>query len=205
MAMDLGRRWELWWPSTAADDENFRGEMRRLSHLGLRVIGATEIAVAAFSFLAQMITDITGPAAPGVGRGLMSGRLWEAGLVILVGLGTMALAHTHWGRVYPTALLCCSCWLSSAALITASLLLTPHAPDEYMAAHITTVMLVALIAAPLHPRDTLALGFAIWVFYLAVFLAGMRWQRIDLAAWDTSHLVFLVLLTVISAALAAVL
>jgi len=205
IAMDLGRIRSFLFPSIAAEDDRFGDEMRRLTHLGLRVIGATEIAVALFAFFAQLVTDMTLPPEAGMGKDLIVGRIWEASLVILVGVATLAIAYTRAGRTHPALLLCGSCWLSSAALIASSLLLTPHATDEYIAAHITTVVLVAITAAPLRPLDTFWVGVSIWVFYFATFLAGLRWKFVDPAAWDTSHLVFLVLLTALSTGLAAAL
>ncbi|HKW97668.1 MAG TPA: HAMP domain-containing sensor histidine kinase [Bryobacteraceae bacterium] len=203
MVMDFSRIRGFLFPAIAAEDDRFHDEMRRLTHLGLRVIGATEIAVAVFNFLAQFVTDLAAAAHPE--RAIILGRLWEAGAVVLVGLATVAAAYTRPGRNHPAWLLCGSCWLSSAALIATSLLLTPHISDEYIAAHITTVVLVAITAAPLRPLDTFALGVSIWIFYFATFIAGSHWNLIDSAAWDTSHLIFLVLLTMLSTGLAAAL
>src|SRR5229473_1694645 len=95
--------------------------------------------------------------------------------------------------------------LSSAALIATSLLLTPHSSDEYISVHITTVMLAAITVAPLRPIETFLLGLSIWVSYLAAFLAGALWNLLDWSAWDPSHLAFLLMLTLLSTGLTAVL
>ncbi len=203
--MDLRRIRGYLMAGSECPDGVFAGEMRRLNLLGMRIIGGTEIALGVFAFFAQLITDRLMPAQRVAGLALYFGRAWQAALVVIVGLLTLAATRTRAGRDHPAFLLCFSCWFSSAALIASSLLLTPHAPDEYIAAHITTIMLVAITVAPLRPRDILSLGFSIWIFYAATFLAGWYWTAIDLAAWDISHLLFLVPLTLLATGLAAVL
>jgi signal transduction histidine kinase len=205
MAMDLSRVRGYLIAGNEDSDVLFAGQMRRLNLLGLRIVGGTEIALGVFAFFAQLIADALKPMQPVAGLELYFGRAWQAALVVIVGLLTLAAARTRAGRDYPAFLLCFSCWFSSSALILSSLLLAPHAPDEYIAAHITTVMLVAITVAPLRPRDILLLGFSIWIFYAATFLAGLYTKTIDLAAWDISHLLFLVLLTMLATGLTAVL
>ncbi len=205
MAMDLRRIRGFLLPRTDGDDGRFQEEMRRLHHLGLRAIGGTEIAVAVFVFIAQRITDVALAGQSGATRVLTVGRAWQAGLVILVGLATLAVARTRMGGRRAAALLCFSAWLSSAVLIVASLMFTPHASDEYISVHITTVMLAAITVAPLRPLETFLLGLSIWLSYLAAFLAGVLWNLLDWNAWDPSHLAFLLMLTLLSTGLAAVL
>ena len=201
--MDLGRLRELLLPDTSCEDWRFRDEMRRLSHAALLAIGGTEIAIAVFVFAAQIITDMLVPSPPG--SRVIYGRAWQAAIVILVGLATLAAAKTKLGARHPVVVLCVSGWLSSAAVIAASLALTPHASDEYISVHITTIMLVAITVAPLRPLEIFLLGLSIWVFYLGSFVAGTAWNVLDLNAWDPSHLAFLLMLIFLSTGLAAVL
>ena len=202
--MDLRRIRGYLLPSANGGDGRFQEEMRRIHHLGLRAVGGTEIAVALFVFIAQRITDevFTGSSAA---HALTAGRTWQAVLVILVGLATLAVAQTRTGRKHPAGLLCFSAWLSSVVLIAASLVFTPHASDEYISVHIATVMLAAITVAPLRPLETFLLGLSIWASYLAAFLAGALWSLLDWNAWDPSHLAFLLMLTLLSTGLAAVL
>jgi signal transduction histidine kinase len=202
--MDFGRIWGYLTTGAGEQDALFSVDLQRLHLVGLQVMGWTEITVAGFALLAQTLADAAMPS-PARGPALYFGRTSQAALVVLAGAVTLAVARTRAGRAAPAFLLCLSAWFSSALLIGSFLLLTPHAPDEYIAAHITTVLLVAIIAAPLHPRQTLMLGSSIWLVYVAAFLAGAYWKLIDWAAWDISHLVFLVPLTLLSTALSAVL
>src|SRR5216684_8507902 len=194
MAMHLHRIRGLLLPSADGDNGRFREEMRRLHHLGLRAIGGTEIAVAVFVFIAQRITDVALAGPSGAARVLTAGRGWQAALVILVGLATLAVARTRPGRKHAAGLLCFSAWLSSAVLIGASLVFTPHASDEYISVHITTVMLAAITVAPLRPLETFLLGLSIWVSYLAAFMAGALWEMLDWNARDTWHIAIMVML-----------
>jgi signal transduction histidine kinase len=49
------------------------------------------------------------------------------------------------------------------------------------------------------------LGLAIWISYLGAFIAGKVWNILDLTAWDSPHLAFVFMLTLLSTGLAAVL
>jgi len=182
----------------------FHEEMRQLSQGALRVIGGTEIAIAIFILIAQSVTGVLFPEQTASAGALVPGHLWQALFVTLVGLLTLASARTWLGRQHPAFLLCFSAWLSSAVLIALSLVLTPHFSDAYISVHITTVVLVAITVSPLRPVHTLLLGFAIWLCYLAAFLAGGVAGVLDRDAWDPSHLAFLLMLTLLSTALAGV-
>jgi len=185
-------------------DGRLRAEMMRLSQVGLEILGATEMAAASFIFLAQKITDVAVPAQRNAGKSIASGRAWQALFVILVGAATLVISRTRLGRSHPRVLLCLSGWLSSAVFISFSLLLTPHASGAYIPLFITTVMLVALTVSPLRPIDTFFMGLSIWIFYSVFFAAGAYQNAVDLNAWDPSHLLFILMLAVLSTGLAAV-
>ena len=203
--MDLRRIRGFLLPQLEGQDEGFLQEMRRLGSVGLRVIGATEVLVAVFVLVAQIATGMIVAGQPGPSRALISGRAWQAALVILVGLLTLGVAPTQMGRRRPALLLCLSGWLSSAVIIGSSLALTPHASDEYIAVHITAIMLVAIAVCPLRPLDTFLLGVSIWLAYLGTFVGGALANVLDWSAWDPSRFVFLFMLTFVTTGLAAVL
>jgi signal transduction histidine kinase len=201
--MDLRRIRGFLLPRQDNEDEGFRQEMQRFGCTGLRVIGATEIFVAVFVLAAEIVTVMI--ERPGASRALISGRAWQAALVILVGLLILGVAPSPLGRRRPVFLLCLSGWLSSAVIIGSSLALTPHASDEYIAVHITAIMLVAIAACPLRPLDTFLLGASIWLAYIGAFIGGALASILDWSAWDPSRFAFLLMLTFVSTGLAAVL
>ncbi|MCU1275390.1 MAG: integral rane sensor signal transduction histidine kinase [Bryobacterales bacterium] len=205
MAMDLSRIRRFLMPDAASESGRFHEELRQVCHLGLSVIGGTEIVVAVLVFLAQLITDILTPDQPAETGVLIYRRAAQAVLVVTVGLFTIAIARTRLGRTRPAFLLCLSAWLSSAVLMISSLVLTPHASDEYISVHVVTLMLVAITVAPLRPLYTFVLGLAIWISYLGAFIAGRAWNILDLNAWDSPHVTFIFMLTLLSTGLAAVL
>jgi signal transduction histidine kinase len=191
--MDLRRVWAYLMAGPGCQDDGFAGEIQRLHLTALRVIGRTEIAAALFVFLARMLVNQA--AQP------FAARAWPAALVVLVGLLTLAVAQTRAARSHPSALLCFSAWLSSSALIASSLLVT----DEYLAAQIATIVLASIAVAPLRPRETFAMSSSIWLSCLAALVAAWQWKRVDPAAWDLAHLVFLALLTLLATTLSAIL
>jgi len=203
--MDLRRIRGFLLPGLESPDEGFVQEMRRLGCVGLRVIGATEVLVAVFVLVAELVTGTVVPGPSGASRAFISGRAWQAALVILVGLLTLGVAPSPLARRHPAFLLCLSGWLSSAVIIGSSLALTPHASDEYIAVHITAIMLVAIAVCPLRPLDTFLLGISIWLAYLGAFIGGALANILDWGAWDPSRFVFLLMLTFVSTGLAAVL
>src|SRR5579863_1626116 len=202
--MDLRRLRSLLLPPQSAD-VRFVSEVRQLSQVALRAMGWTELALAIFVFLARMVTDALVPGHAAMREAPFAARAWQAVLVILVALATLAAARTRLGRRRPALFLCISGWLSSAAVIGSSLALMPHSSDEYISVHITAIMLVALTVCPLRPLDTFLLGVSIWIAYLGAFIGGAMANVLDWNTWDPSHFVFLLMLIILSTALAAVL
>ncbi len=195
--------WRRLTPGNAERDEAFHSEVLRLSHLGLRALGAIQIVTAVVMLAAQTLIEI-----PLRGREHISiyGRLWEAALLIAAGMATLAVARTRWSHKRARALVGLSAGFAASLLIVSSLLLTPHASggDEYIPVEITTVMLVAITATPLLPLQTLALGLSITAVYMAASLAALRWQVMEPAHWDPSNIVFTLMLTLLATALSAV-
>jgi len=203
--MDLRRLRDLLFPDSNGQDVQFLSEVRQLSHAAIRIMGWTEIALAAFVFLARMVTDalVTGHSA--TSEAPLMARAWQAILVVLVAVLTLWTAETPMGRRNPARFLCLSGWVSSVVVIASSLVLMPHSSDEYISVHVTTILLVAITACPLRPLDTFVLGGSIWAAYLAAFIGGALSGVLDWNNWDPSHLAFLLLLIPLTTGLAAVL
>jgi signal transduction histidine kinase len=202
--MDLRRLRDLLLPDSENQDVRFLAEVRQLGQAAVRILGWTEIALAAFVFLARMVTDalVTGTA---TSEAPVSARAWQAALVVLVAVLTLWAAETPPGRRRPAFFLCLSGGISSAVVIASSLVLMPHSSDEYISVHITTILLVAITVCPLRPLETLVLGGSIWLAYLSAFIGGALSGLLDWNNWDPSHLAFLLLLIPLTTALAAVL
>ncbi len=196
--------WSRLTPGNAEREEAFHSEVLRLSQLGLRAIGAIQIVTAVLMLAAQLLIEI-----PLRGREhvSISGRLWEAVLMIATGLATLAVARTRWSYERARLLVGLSAWLAAALLIVSSLILTPHASgdDEYIPVEITTVMLVAITAVPLRPLQTLSLGLSIGAVYMAASLIALNARVMEAARWDPSNIVFTLMLTLLATALSAVL
>jgi two-component system NtrC family sensor kinase len=202
--MDLRRLRDLLLP-TESQDVRFVSEVRQLSQVALWAMGWTELALAVFVFLAHRVTDALVHGHTATENAPIAARAWQAALVVLVALATLGAAQTRIGRRRPALILCISGWISSAVVIGSSLALMPHSSDEYIAVHITAIMLVALTVCPLRPLDTFLLGGSIWLAYLGAFIGGALTNVLDWNTWDPSHLVFLLMLIPLSTGLAAVL
>jgi PAS domain S-box-containing protein len=201
--MDFRRLRDLLLPDSQNQDVQFLSEVRRLSHEAVRIMGWTEIALAAFVFLARMVTEtlVTGRSA--TSEAPLTARAWQAALVVLVAALTLWAAQTQAGRRRPALFLCLSGWISSVVVIASSLVLMPHSSDEYITVHITTILLVAITVCPLRPLDTFVLGGSIWVAYLTAFVGGALGGGLDWNTWHPSHLAFLLLLILLAVAFAA--
>jgi len=201
--MDLSRVRNYLRPDAEAD-EGFRQEILRLSHLGLRILAGTEMAIAVFAFVAQMLTDLASPATAASRHKMVAERAIQAWLIIVVGLATLLFSRTLLSRRRPRFWASLSAFLSTAVLICSSLWLTPRVTDEYIPVHVTVVLLVAVTVLPLRPLDAFRLGASMWLFYVVAFVAGAYTGLIDLDAWDASHLVLAFMLIFLSTGLSAV-
>src|SRR5579864_4261912 len=117
--MDLRRLRDLLLPPES-QDVGFLSELRQLSQVALRAMGWTELALAIFVFLARMVTDALVPGHVAVHDAPIAARAWQAALVILVALATLAVARTRLGCRRPALFLCISGWTSSAVVIASS-------------------------------------------------------------------------------------
>src|SRR5690349_7298348 len=147
--MHFSRIWAYLMANAGSQDGGFTSEIQRLHVIGLRVVGATEIAVALFAFLARIPLRLSPQP--------FAWRIWPAAIVMFVGLVTLAMAQMRAARGRPAELLCFSAWLASAVLISSSVLVTRSAPDDYLAAEIAMIVLAATAIAPFRPRDAFAM------------------------------------------------
>lgn len=203
--MDLRQLRDLLLPGPGCQDVQFLSEVRQRSHAAVRLMGWTEMALAAFVFLARMVTDALVTSHAATGDAPIAARAWQALLVVIVAVLTLWTAETRPAQRHPAFFLCLSAWTSAVVVIASSLALMPHSSDEYISVHIATLLLVAITVCPLRPVDTFWLGGSIWLAYLAAFIGGALLKVLDWNTWDVSHLVFLLLLIALSTGLTGVL
>jgi two-component system NtrC family sensor kinase len=201
--MEWSRIWKRLTPGDAESETAFHSEVLRLSHLGLRALGATQIVTSVLMLAAQWLIEIPLRAREHVS---ISGRLQEAVLMITAGVVTLAVARARWSYARARLLVGLSAWLAASLLIVSSLILTPHASgdDEYIPVEIAMVLLVAITSTPLRPLQTLSLGLSIGAVYLGASLVALNSRHMDAARWDPSNIVFTVMLTLLATALSAV-
>src|SRR5687768_12072278 len=99
-------------PGSIEKDPGFRQEIERLSHLGLRVVGAVEIVVPAFMALAYVLLHPDPE--------LIPLRLKQAGWIILLGTVTLAISRLKGVHRYARRIAVLS-GLAAAAILVSSL------------------------------------------------------------------------------------
>ncbi len=177
-------------PGEAESDPAFREELLRLSYKGLSLLGWVEVAVAAVLLVTQAMAAADRP--------VIRERILQALLLASVGVLTVAAATNLRTRRWARALAVFSAVLATAVLFWSSFLLTPNMArdDHYILGEITSVLLAAVALLPLLPLQTLALGVLIGLFYLVSSLAALQ-------AWNPSHQVFIMMLTLLGTGLSA--
>lgn len=196
MGFGAFRRYLL--PQQAEQDGEFRQELQKISHLGLRTVGAIEIAVPIFMYLAQL--------AVASDSGNRTGRFWHTVSLVTVGVVTSGIARLDWSRRHARLLAVISAWFGAAVLIWASVLMAPQSfgADDYIPGGVTLVMLGTVAAIPLKPTQTLALGLWIECFYLLSSWAAAHWNLLASPDSGPSHVLFILMLTLLSTALSAI-
>jgi signal transduction histidine kinase len=184
-------------PGSIEHDPGFQEEVRRLSHIGLRVVGGVEIAFSAFMAGVHML----------VAWDVQTLPTRAATLVLVLGVGVLTSAAGRVTSLYPHARLIASVSaLIVAAVLTGSmLLLTPYdsTADDAIPVNITLIMLVGAAAIPFRPTDMLVFGFLVEAMY--VLLALLIKQ-----IYPTSHgvdpifVLFIFMLACLASALSAV-
>ena len=184
-------------PGSIEQDADFQQEVRRLSHIGLRVVGAVEIGVALFMTSIQMLLDPSREMLPT--RAIM--------LAAVVGTGGLTALSARMPALYPHARLIASVSaLLVAAILAAGLLfLTQFDPtaDQSIPVDITLIMLVGVAAIPFRPTDMLVFGFLIECVYVFVALLMQTVFTIGRGV-DPIYVLFIFMLTCVAAALTAV-
>src|SRR5882672_9586537 len=113
--------WSRLTPGDAEREDAFHSEVLRLSHLGLRAIGAIQIVTAVLMLAAQLLIEIPLRAREHVS---VSGRVWEAVMMIAAGVVTLLVARARWSYAHARLLVGLSAWLATALLTVSSLVLT---------------------------------------------------------------------------------
>ncbi len=196
----MNRLWEklrTWgvWPT---HEEEFERELARLSRQGLRWLGIAAIGAPLFLYLGQSL--------------VLGGAAWRdpARLAVTGGIlavGGAVLAAARFGRLErrARAAAVAAAWVVALILMANSLgFFGPFPGGEHnVPSNLAVVMLVAVGTLPLIPVQTLALGFAIHASYLELFQWAER-RGLEVQGVDLAHHVFLVMITLLSAALSGV-
>ena len=173
-------RWLL--PADTERNPEFQEELFRLSHTGLRLLGAMEMALALFLL-------------PLSGRGF-SLQFWA---VLGIGTATIALAQLRAAARHARAAAVCSGWLAAAALIEIALFATPGTvvDDHLLYGDLSVVVFSVATAVQLIPLQACVFGSAIGFLYgITAPMAG---------AWDGSLQVFTIFLTCFATAVSGLL
>lgn len=198
-AVKVRRALSYLWPAQAERDEGFRLEVRTLSHVSLRTIGALEVIVPLLMLLFRLAVF--------QGAELNSSSVRELLAMVGVGATTSAVAGTNWSRRHARLLAALSTWVVTATLIRSSgehlMAARVFGPDHYVPGYIAIVMLVAVASIPLLPLQTFGLGVAIEGFYFLSVLESRR-SFTGLDGFQHSFvLIMVVLCTVLTATIYA--
>lgn len=196
MWQDRLRRYLL--PGPVEKEKEFREEILRLSHLGLRVVGALQIVVACFMLLARFVV------APDPETAFY--RFVQGACSIVLGILCIVLAripalYRHSRAIAGTSgvLLCC-------VVIWYSLLMTAYDPaaDDFIPGQITLVMLAGVAAIPLRPTHTLLFGFVVETAYVLLSLLAQQIMIVGPGV-DAIFVLFIFMLTLLATGLSTVL
>lgn len=179
-------------------DEAFRQEICRLSASGLLTLGAVEIAVPLLTFLVHYLVHPE--------DAVRAGHMRQSLVLVTVGAATLLAASSEWSRTRARALSLVSALTGAAALIWASLLVAQqfYESSEYIPTGVTVIMLTMVAAVPLRPRQALILGLSIEAVYAASEMAVFM-GMLGPADAGTPHHVFILVLTLMSTGVTAVL
>ncbi len=172
--MDFGRIRGWLMPAPEDKDGGFDQEVLSLSHAGLSVVGAIEIAIA-------LVLLIVHP--------------FPRPNLLLAFLGIATIAASRLNRAYEYGRLAGGLSIFTGAALQA-VSMAVFGADDYALGGITVLLLTLAAAIPVRPVQALALGGGVAAAYLGVSVA---------AGQARGHFVFLVILALLCAALAAVL
>jgi signal transduction histidine kinase len=180
-------------------DQAFRHEIRRLSESGLFMLGVVEIAVPILTFLVHFLIHPE--------QAVRAGHLRQSLALAAVGVVTLLVARTQWSRGdRARAVALASALAGATVLIWAPLLVAQpfYESSAYIPTGVTVIVLTMVAAAPLRPMQVLALGLSIEGVYAASELAVVTGAFAQ-AEIGASHHVFILVLTLMSTGVCAVL
>lgn len=179
-------------------DEAFRQEIGRVSISGLRTLGAVEIAVPILTFLVHFLVYPE--------QAVQAGHLWQSVALASVGAATLLLARTGWALARARQVAMASAITGAAVLIWTSLAVAQqfYESSEYIPTGVTVIILTMVAAVPLRPKQVLGLGLTIEAIYVLAELAVFA-ELFGSAEPGASHHVFIMVLTLMSTGVAAVL
>lgn len=146
-------------PDVAERDEGFRQEVLRLGHFGLQVVGASAMGGAVFIFLSRFVIAYD-PAET-------LPRLWACLMLAAVGAGALVLGQIRSIRPFSRCVMIGFTWLIAAVSIFASIYFFPNSPaaEHFIPGQIALIVMVAVVAAPLRPWQTLMMGVGMGFIY----------------------------------------
>ena len=177
-------------------DPRFAGYLGRVSHTGLEIVGAVEIA-------APMLMNAGRWAvAPETATPV---RLWQAAAMMLTGVLTLILARARWAHRHARWLAALSAWMAPTVLTWTALWRNApdHGLDDYTLAGLTLVVVTAAATVPFLPWHALALGLSVEGMHILYGLARAGWGIGDGATHSNAHHVFLVMLALLAAGIAS--
>ncbi len=179
-------------------DEALRREIQRLSQSGLKTLGAVEMAVPVLTFLVHFLVEPE--------QAVQAGHMRQSAALALVGAATSIVARLEWSRTRARALALASALAGAGVLIWATLAMAQpfYESGEYIPTGVTVLMLTVVAAVPLRPLQVLGLGLAIEAVYAAAEIAIFA-GAFHRAAFGPPHHVFILVLTLLSTGVAAVL
>lgn len=183
-------------PGSIEQDPEFRAEIQRLSHIGLRVTGGLEIAASAFMVSSYMVLNPSSEMAPT--------RL--TALFIMVSIGAITLLAAQIQSIYrfARAIALLSALMCAAALIGSMIALSQFDPtaEESIPGNLTLMVLSVTAALPLRPTDMLVFGFLIQLTYVALSLLAESIYNLGKGV-EPITVLFIFMLTCVASALAA--
>jgi signal transduction histidine kinase len=181
----------------AERNEKFRAETLRLSRIGLKIIGYTQVSVLSVLLLLRFV--ITPEPETVSLRGL------QALLVIALGAVTLGLARAKWAVPYSRIIAILSGFTMTAILIWFSLMISPidTEAEDFIPGQITTAILVGVVAIPLRPVQMFLFGAGTGSFYLFASQVVANFQY-PTRTPDPRHWLFILILTLLATGLTAV-
>ena len=188
---------EYAFPGGAERDPGFCAEIRRLGRLSLQVLGSVEIGASLFMLLARFLVSPE--------TSTLAIRFRQALLISAVGVVDIAAARVGRFALYSRAIAIGSALAVAAILIRASFVVAAQstAPNDFIPGEITMVMLFAVTIVPLRPMQTLSLGLSIGIIYTLEAVYAERTLLEGLGP-DENYILFILMLTLLGAALTAV-